>query len=60
MWMAEAIAAKDIHLTSKKKGDKINLTKGVNEPYCLWCGEGIFDLPAHYVDLDSINIINEN
>jgi hypothetical protein len=53
MWFSEATAKKDIPGTSVKAGDKITLTKGILYKYSLWCEDGVFDLPAKYVKIQT-------
>ena len=58
MWAADAKVKKDIPLTEVKKGEEVTITKGREYEYALWCTEGIFDLPAEYIDKSTIVVFS--
>ncbi len=58
MWAADAKVKKDIPLTNVKKGEEVTITRGLKYKYALWGNEGVFDLPAEYIDKSSIVVFS--
>jgi hypothetical protein len=60
MWHAETTAKIDIVLPhgdgTIKKGTRITITRGRNQPFALWYHGWIYDLPKRYVFSSKIKV----
>jgi hypothetical protein len=56
MWAAYANTKIEIVLPERTipKGKEVTITRGRNDKYAIWCSAGVYDLPEHYIDEETI------